>query len=233
MLEALYERGIRPDLIVGTSAGALNGAFIATRPRTVETARELGLIWRCLTHAVVFPVNPLTGTRGFLGLRCNLVSDSGLRGLIAPHLTVEGVLPPVLWEGRELIDGGVTNNVPVTHAVALGARKIYILAAGAACELDERPKGAVAMLPYGIGLMTGHRRSADLAALGPDIEVHLIPPPCPLTVQPTDFAHAAELIDLGHENAALYLDRRRHLRVVAPARWRPSHPPAEARRSRQ
>ena len=32
MLRALYERGIAPDLIVGTSAGALNGAFIASRP---------------------------------------------------------------------------------------------------------------------------------------------------------------------------------------------------------
>ena len=32
MLEALYERGIEPDLIVGTSAGAVNGAFIASRP---------------------------------------------------------------------------------------------------------------------------------------------------------------------------------------------------------
>jgi NTE family protein len=32
MLRALYERGISPDLIVGTSAGALNGAYIALRP---------------------------------------------------------------------------------------------------------------------------------------------------------------------------------------------------------
>jgi hypothetical protein len=31
MLRALYERGIAPDLLVGTSAGALNAAFIATR----------------------------------------------------------------------------------------------------------------------------------------------------------------------------------------------------------
>jgi NTE family protein len=33
MLRALYERNIRPDLIVGTSAGALNGAYIAPAPR--------------------------------------------------------------------------------------------------------------------------------------------------------------------------------------------------------
>src|SRR5690349_7246810 len=34
MLQALYERGIRPDLLVGTSAGAINAAFIASRPQT-------------------------------------------------------------------------------------------------------------------------------------------------------------------------------------------------------
>jgi len=34
MLRALYERDIKPDVIVGTSAGALNGAYIASRPQT-------------------------------------------------------------------------------------------------------------------------------------------------------------------------------------------------------
>jgi NTE family protein len=34
MLRALYEREITPDLIVATSAGAINGAFIAARPQT-------------------------------------------------------------------------------------------------------------------------------------------------------------------------------------------------------
>lgn len=42
MLQALFERGIAPDLIVGTSAGALNGAFIAVREPTVEIAHALG-----------------------------------------------------------------------------------------------------------------------------------------------------------------------------------------------
>jgi NTE family protein len=34
MLHALYERGIAPQLIVGTSVGAVNGAFMASRPQT-------------------------------------------------------------------------------------------------------------------------------------------------------------------------------------------------------
>jgi NTE family protein len=41
MLRALYERGIVPDLVVDTSVGAINGAFIAARPQTVETADGL------------------------------------------------------------------------------------------------------------------------------------------------------------------------------------------------
>jgi len=60
----VYERGIAPDLIVGTSAGAMNGAFIASRPQTVSTADAT--VWRDLRRGHVFPLNPLTGRLGFL-----------------------------------------------------------------------------------------------------------------------------------------------------------------------
>jgi predicted acylesterase/phospholipase RssA len=40
MLQALYEREIRPDLVVGTSVGAINAAFIASRAPTVRTAHN-------------------------------------------------------------------------------------------------------------------------------------------------------------------------------------------------
>lgn len=76
MLHALYERGIAPDLVVGTSAGAMNGAFIASRPQTVQTADALASVWRDLKR--VFPLNPLTGLLGFLGARDHLVPASGL-----------------------------------------------------------------------------------------------------------------------------------------------------------
>jgi NTE family protein len=249
MLEALLERDIRPDLIVGTSAGAFNGAFIATRAPTAATARELGRIWSGLSRTSLFPVSPLTGALGFLGARSHLVPDHGLRRLIGRHLRVErleetpiplhviatdvlrgaevrlsrgplvdallasaaipGVLPPVCFEGRELIDGGVTNNVPITHAAELGADRIYVLAAGAACELAEPPRGAMAMMLYATGLLIGHQLTTDLALLDPDIDVQVLPPPCPLTVQPTDFSHACDLIRAGRENARRYLDRDR------------------------
>jgi NTE family protein len=64
MLHALYEKGIGPDLIIGTSAGALNGAFIASRPPTVETAEALADVWRGVRRNDVFPLNPLVASSG-------------------------------------------------------------------------------------------------------------------------------------------------------------------------
>lgn len=64
MLQALFERDIEADLIVGTSVGALNGGFIASRPPTVQTADQLAEVWRGLGRWEIFPPNPLSG---FLG----------------------------------------------------------------------------------------------------------------------------------------------------------------------
>lgn len=44
-LEALFERGLIPDMLVGVSAGALNAAWVAAHP-TLDGVRELARIWR-------------------------------------------------------------------------------------------------------------------------------------------------------------------------------------------
>ncbi len=43
MLRALFEAGIVPDLVVGTSIGALNGSLVAARPEPEVVDRLLGL----------------------------------------------------------------------------------------------------------------------------------------------------------------------------------------------
>src|SRR6201995_1018346 len=69
MLQALYERGLWPDLVVGTSVGSINAAFAATRPPTVAAAVELASLWRSVRRGHVFPANPLTAGLGLLGVR--------------------------------------------------------------------------------------------------------------------------------------------------------------------
>src|SRR5690242_6842211 len=85
MLEALYERRVIPDILVGTSVGALNAAFVASRAQTVVTARALGSVWRSLQRDDIFPVSLSALVGGLCGRRDHLVPDRGLRRLVQRH----------------------------------------------------------------------------------------------------------------------------------------------------
>src|SRR3954453_14947576 len=53
MPQALFERQIRPDLIVGTSVGAINGAFVAAAPAPSAVERLRG-VWEALASQGIF-----------------------------------------------------------------------------------------------------------------------------------------------------------------------------------
>src|SRR3954466_9317814 len=59
MLHSLATHGISADMVVGSSVGALNGAFYAGDP-TLDGVKRLGTIWRGLTRHVLFPVTSRT-----------------------------------------------------------------------------------------------------------------------------------------------------------------------------
>jgi NTE family protein len=246
MLHALFERGIAPDLIVGTSAGAINGAFVASREPTVATAEALGDIWRRLRRGAVFPTNPLTGFIGFVGRSDHLVPDGNLRRLIARNLEVDrledlrvplhvvttdvlsgeelrlsrgpavdavlasaaipGVFAPVEVEGRRMMDGGVSNNTPICHAIELGADEVYVLPTGYTCALREPPGGALAMLLHAMSLLIQQRLHLEIELYGDRARLVVLPPPCPLEVQAIDFGHAGELIDRALADSRAFLD---------------------------
>ncbi len=119
---------------------------------------------------------------------------------------IPAVLPPVAWEDRILMDGGVANNTPISHAVELGARRIYVLPTGHACALEEPPGGALGMALHAISLLTHRRLIADIERHRRDAHLIVLPPPCPLSVPPIDFAHADELIGRALHDAREFLD---------------------------
>ncbi len=81
MLRALLERGHAPDVIVGTSVGALNGSVLATSP-TLETVDRLETVWSALTGEQVFPGNAFKRAWNVLRRDDHLISNEGLSGLI-------------------------------------------------------------------------------------------------------------------------------------------------------
>jgi NTE family protein len=86
MLRALYERGITADVLVGTSVGALNAAFVASRPQTPATARELASVWRRIQREDAFPLSLRTVVGGLSGQRDHLVPARGLREIVQRHV---------------------------------------------------------------------------------------------------------------------------------------------------
>jgi NTE family protein len=107
---------------------------------------------------------------------------------------------------RTLMDGAVANNTPICHAVELGARRIYVLPTGHACALREPPGGALGMALHAISLLTQRRLIDDIQRHRDDVELIVLPPPCPLHIQPMDFTHADELISRALDDARAFLD---------------------------
>lgn len=84
MMQALAAHGVTADLVVGSSVGAMNGAYYAGSP-TLEGVKKLAAIWRGLTRHDVFPVS-LRSFASFLWRRDFLISHDGVRKLVEDHL---------------------------------------------------------------------------------------------------------------------------------------------------
>lgn len=86
MLAALQERGFTPDILIGTSAGALNAAYVAAHGFDRNVVDDLAAIWRGLRRNDVFPIDPLRQALALAGQRPALCSRRPLRRLLDKHL---------------------------------------------------------------------------------------------------------------------------------------------------
>lgn len=106
MLRALVAHGVRADFVVGSSVGALNGAYFAADPSSDGVGR-LEAIWCSLTRRHVFPVN-LGRLAGIVAGTASVVDPRGLRALIAerlPYRNLEDAAIPVHVAATNLMDG--------------------------------------------------------------------------------------------------------------------------------
>ena len=87
MLKALIEHGITPDLVVGTSIGAVNGAFVAADPGPPAVAR-LEALWRSADRSGVLSRSVLAQARNLVRTGVAIHSADGLRALLDRHLPV-------------------------------------------------------------------------------------------------------------------------------------------------
>ena len=245
MLRALIERGIFPDVIIGTSAGALNGSGVAASP-TLAGVDHLAAIWTALRTEDIFPGGRLGRAWSLLSGGDHLYSNQGLASLIdrmAPasrfdelvvplrvvttdlatgeevviasgplkpallaSAALPGSFPPVIHDHRTLVDGGVVDNVPLSHALAGPVDRVYVLnVSGGVADSPVRNPLDVVLRAFAIARNLRFER--ELAAAPAHVEVIVLPRPADGR-SPFDFAGADTIIDEAHALAARFLDAR-------------------------
>jgi NTE family protein len=91
MLQALSARGVEPDLLIGTSAGALNAAYVAGHGTDAASLRSLESIWSNLRRRDVFPLQPGRLGAAVIGRAPSLFPNEGLRHLIRANLAFDNL----------------------------------------------------------------------------------------------------------------------------------------------
>ncbi len=84
-LGVLIERGIIPELIVGSSAGALNGCYLAIDP-TVEQVEHMAQLWRDAARRRLFTASPVRSLVKALRGKDHLVDNRRIRTYVRKAL---------------------------------------------------------------------------------------------------------------------------------------------------
>ncbi len=84
MLRALRDHGVRPDVVVGSSVGALNGAAVALEPDNAAVRLERD--WARMRRETVFPGGLLTQARVLQRTRTHLFPNTGLAAVIVDFM---------------------------------------------------------------------------------------------------------------------------------------------------
>jgi NTE family protein len=243
--------------VIGTSAGALNGAAVCYAPILTGVA-QLSAVWEHLRTDQVFPggkihrawnivrrgthlfesvgleavIHHSTPARSFADLEIPLRViatdlDTGeevvlARGPLKPALlastALPGVFPIVHHDGRRLVDGGVVDNVPLSHALAGPVDRVFVLnvSSGGSDRVERSPLDVV-MTSF------SHARSQrfelERRHVPPGIEVVVLPRP-PDVRDLFDFGGARQLIDAAYDLANGALDRAAVPAPVSRRRFR-------------
>jgi NTE family protein len=238
MLKALHEKKIEPDLLVGTSVGAVNAAYVAGplrggRGKPTERLESLTCLWHRLRRQDVFILEPWRWWAAARGSQSSMFSGSGLQGLLEQQLgydalqdarlpvevtvtdlvtgiggvldtgpavtavrasaAVPGILPPVVRDGKTLVDGAIGDLDVLRHTASRGVTDIYLLPAGYPCA-GPAPSTALGIALTSLSLLLHRQLTAQVRDYAGPAQLHVVPPLCPLAVSPADFGQAPELV---------------------------------------
>jgi NTE family protein len=154
-IRALEERGVKPDLICGTSIGALVGAVYASGQLDQLEAWVTGLAWSKVWRLMDITLKGglIRGQRLFNLFRATFqeleiseleipfgaiatelssgreiwLRQGKLFDVVRASIATPGLFTPVVYNGTVLVDGGLVNPVPVSMCRAFGAEIVIAI----------------------------------------------------------------------------------------------------------
>ncbi|WP_298832730.1 patatin-like phospholipase family protein [uncultured Piscinibacter sp.] len=237
VIQALEDSGIRPDLVVGTSAGSLVAALYASGKRSAELLSLADAMDESAITDWAFPgrglirgealarfVREHTGGKTIeqMAMPLGIVAtdlDSGApilfqRGdagiAVRASSAVPAVFQPVRIGAREYVDGGLVSPVPVRFARQMGAELVI------AVDISAAPEGNATGDPMHMLLQTFAIMGRSINALElRDADVVLRPRLS--GVSGADFAARKRVIQAGREAALTGLSDLR-AKLIAKSR---------------
>lgn len=294
-LRALLECGERPDVIVGTSIGAWNGAVLALDP-TLAGVEAVADAWRTAHPSrVLLGMEPprgsaqalaamraLTAVRRLAAGEPSLYGDAGMRQMVAHLLdditfeqtavplriiatdithgtraifgtgpvapavlassAIPGIFPPVRLGEAVYVDGGALDNASVETALALGARRIFVLDVGydehgshAGLWSEVQPEDShrrriagvlalSAVLERTTQVVSRYQLDRALQRVPQGIEVHVLRIGAKAGGGALEFEKAPQWMRQGYEATVAYLARERTREQLAARATAPASP---------
>lgn len=141
-----------------------------------------------------------------------VIGSGSLATAMRASMSIPGAVPPVEMEGRQLVDGGITANLPIGIAQDLGADRIIAVDISSRL-LGEEQQFRTFMNIYSHlnSLLTVRNREADVDRLGPG-DLLIVPDLGDITF--VSFERGRETVALGEAAARLKTEELRAFRAT-------------------
>lgn len=146
--------------------------------------------------------------------------------VIRASMSIPAVFAPVELDGRLLVDGGMTDNIPLDVAREMGVDIAIVVDIGTPLRSRKQLNTVVDVLNQSITLMTRRNSEEQLKALHAS-DVLIQPPLAAYGV--TDFGRATDMIDAGYRATRAWTPAWRA--CALPDRWMANWPPPVRRAS--
>lgn len=128
-----------------------------------------------------------------------------VRAALLASTALPGFFPPMEIDGESFIDGGVVNNVPISKAIELGAKHIFVLDVGNHIRERKAPQRPFEVLMHAVAIARAHRYRVDLDHVPEGVNIYPMPSIDTRGLRYDDFKQSRRLMEIAHKTGAAFL----------------------------